>query len=155
VATTTPAQWGYRLLGLAGLVMGFLGILLPGLPATPFFLISSWAFAKGSPELRAWMFRQKSLRGVMQQVEQYERERSLPLAVKLIAVGSAWTSFTVLAVTNRTPWWVTALVGAAATAGTIFMISVPTRPRAEESLDPPHEGRAEVAAPSVVEKTPK
>lgn len=152
---TTPAQLGYRLLGLAGLVMGFLGILLPGLPATPFFLLSSWAFAKGSPALRAWMFRQKSLGGVMKEVERYERERSLPLSVKAVAMGSAWTSFTVLAVMGRTPWWVTALVGAAAMAGTLFMISVPTRPRGEESLDPPQEGRAEVAAPSVTEKPPK
>ena len=44
-------------LALAYLALGiaFLGILLPGLPATEFLLLAAWAAGKSSPRLHNWM----------------------------------------------------------------------------------------------------
>ena len=48
----------YIVLACLSLVIAFIGILLPGLPATEFVLLSVWLAGKGSPRLQAWMLRQ-------------------------------------------------------------------------------------------------
>ena len=40
--------------GLACVGLGALGILLPGLPATPFLLLAAYCFARSFPALHSW-----------------------------------------------------------------------------------------------------
>lgn len=42
-------------LAYAALGVGLIGIVLPGLPTTPFILVAAWAAAKGSKRLHAWL----------------------------------------------------------------------------------------------------
>lgn len=41
--------------GLVCTGLGFLGIILPIVPATPFFLLAAYAFARSSPRLEQWL----------------------------------------------------------------------------------------------------
>ncbi len=43
--------------GTAFLALGVIGIVVPVLPTTPFLLVASALYVKGSPRLHAWLYR--------------------------------------------------------------------------------------------------
>lgn len=43
------------LLAWIALLLGLLGVVLPGLPTTPFVLVAAYAAARGSPRLAVWL----------------------------------------------------------------------------------------------------
>lgn len=45
----------YLLIAYLALLIGFIGVILPGLPAAEFFILAAWAAGKSSPRLHAWM----------------------------------------------------------------------------------------------------
>jgi uncharacterized protein len=48
-------RWPYLLLAWIALALGLVGVVLPGLPTTPFVLLAAWAAARGSARLHRWM----------------------------------------------------------------------------------------------------
>ncbi len=49
----------YVILGCVGLGIGFMGTVLPLLPAFPFLLLAAFCFAKSSERLHSWFIRTK------------------------------------------------------------------------------------------------
>lgn len=45
----------YLALAYIALALGLVGIVLPGLPTTPFILLAAWAAARGSERLHRWL----------------------------------------------------------------------------------------------------
>lgn len=45
----------WRTLAVVCVVLGFIGVFLPGLPTVPFLLVAAWAGGKGWPALEVWL----------------------------------------------------------------------------------------------------
>ena len=45
----------WRVLALAALALGLVGVVLPGLPTVPFLLLSAWAGGRGWPAFERWL----------------------------------------------------------------------------------------------------
>ena len=73
----------YITLGLVAVGLGALGVVVPGLPTTPFLLLASWLFYRSSPRLQQWLLASwlgKYIRG-------YQRRGGMTATQKAGAVG--------------------------------------------------------------------
>ena len=114
------------LIGVGGLALGLglLGVVLPGLPTTPFVLLAAACFAKASPRLHRRIVGNPLL-GPM--VRDWEAHRSLPVKIKLIAIGSMtlMVGLSVWHFAGR-PWLQAALI-ALGVIGAVVVGRIPTR----------------------------
>lgn len=46
-------------LGLMCVVFGYIGIVIPGIPTTPFLLLSVWFFSRSSKKIEDWILNHK------------------------------------------------------------------------------------------------
>ena len=79
----------YNVMGALALLLGILGIFLPLLPTTPFLLLASWCFARGSSRLHRWLL---SHRVFGEYLRNFEAGRGIPLKAKIVATVLLWSS---------------------------------------------------------------
>lgn len=102
-------------LAAVSLVLGVIGIVLPGLPTTPFILLAAFAAARGSNRLHTWM-RNHPRFGTM--LRDWERNGAVSRRAKLFATimmsGSAVMMFVF------SPRWWMAAIG----SGTMLAVAI-------------------------------
>ena len=76
----------FIVLGFIFIGLGCLGIPLPVLPTTPFFLLAALCFAKGSKRLESWF---KSTKLYHKHLESFVQNRSMTLKTKLTILLTA------------------------------------------------------------------
>lgn len=57
----TLARLAFLALGLLAAGTGIIGIVVPLLPSTPFFILAAAAFARSSPRLEAWLLAHETI----------------------------------------------------------------------------------------------
>lgn len=72
------------MLGLGAVTLGAVGVVVPGLPSTVFFLFAAAAFARSSPRLEAWLL---GLPGVGTVVADHRAGLGMPRRAKVVAIG--------------------------------------------------------------------
>lgn len=78
-----------NIVGMCALLLGILGIFLPLLPTTPFLLMASACFARGSPRLHGWLLSNKRFGPYLRD---FEDGKGIPRKAKVVAVGMLWAS---------------------------------------------------------------
>lgn len=73
----------YILFGLVAVGLGVLGIVVPGLPTTPFLLLASWLFYRSSPRLQQWLLSSR----LGKYIRNYHRLGGMTFSQKAGAVG--------------------------------------------------------------------
>ena len=79
----------YNVVGALAVLLGILGLFLPLLPTTPFLLLASWCFARGSSRLHRWLL---SHRVFGEYLRNFEAGRGIPLKAKVLATVMLWSS---------------------------------------------------------------
>lgn len=110
--------------GVVALGLGVLGVVLPGLPTTPFILLAASCFAKASPRLHHWL-RQHRYLGPM--VRDWEAHRSLPPRVKWLATAMMSAMVLVSAWQLAQRPWLQGLVLVLGALGAWVVWRIPTR----------------------------
>ncbi len=112
------------LAGSVSLVLGLIGVVVPGLPTTPFILLAAACYAKASPRLHAWLLNHR-LTGPL--LRDWEKHRSLTRRTKTIAVVSmlVMVSFSIWSFRHR--WIAQAVLVALGVIGAWVVLRIPTR----------------------------
>jgi hypothetical protein len=79
------------LLGTLSLVIGLVGVVVPGLPTTPFLLLTAGLYVKGSDRMYKAFIKNKFFG---QRIVQYASGQGMPLNEKLISLASMWIMIT-------------------------------------------------------------
>jgi len=87
--------------------MAYLGVLIPGLPATPWVLLASYCFSKSSPRLERWL-RRSPIFGRL--LRDWNEHRGIRKPAKIIAVCLVVTMVTISIALGGLPVWVKCVV---------------------------------------------
>jgi uncharacterized membrane protein YbaN (DUF454 family) len=111
---------GWACLGLA-----FIGVLLPLVPTTPFVLLASWCFYRGSPRIHAWLHRSQWFGPTLDDWQHYGgirrglKHRAILMVAGVVAVSLLYGSL---------PWWLRYVFLGLVAAGLYTIWNVPTLP---------------------------
>ncbi|MFM8735061.1 MAG: YbaN family protein [Pirellulales bacterium] len=109
--------------GWACLALAALGALLPLLPTTPFVLLASWCFYRGSPRIHAWLHRSKTFGPTLDDWQHYHGIRR---SLKYRAIGMVLAVVAVSLLLNSLHWAVRWVFLAAVAIGLYVIWTVPT-----------------------------
>ena len=94
-AKSRIARGAWWIVGVLAVALGGIGVIVPGLPTTVFFIIAAWAFSKSSPRLEAWVL---GLPRIGPMVHDHRNGLGMPRRAKFLATamivlfagGSTW-----------------------------------------------------------------
>ncbi len=111
-------------LGLACVGIGAVGIVVPGLPTTVFFVVAAWAFSKSSPRLEAWVL---GLPQIGPMVSDHRAGLGMPRRAKFLAIGCIVVFSTISIFLVEQPVVRLAILATAAVGVVYVWRRVPTR----------------------------
>jgi uncharacterized membrane protein YbaN (DUF454 family) len=109
---TGVRRWLWFLLGWCAVVVGSIGVVVPGVPTTGPFVLAAACFARSSPRFERWVL---SLPGVGRMVRDHRDGLGMPRRAKVIAIGMMLLACSISAVTVGSP----VIAGAVVLAGLV------------------------------------
>ncbi|OFC70221.1 hypothetical protein BFC18_13625 [Alteromonas confluentis] len=99
---TAPYRWLLMLGAGISLTLGFIGVVVPGMPTTVFVLIAAWLAARSSPSLAHWLDNHKVTGPI---IHHWRNGRCMPRRAKYAAAIGMSISAVIMAFSS-TPTWV-------------------------------------------------
>ena len=108
--------------GSISLLLGIIGIFVPVLPTTPFLLLASACFLRGSERMHRWLLSHGRLG---KYIRDFEAGRGIPARAKVVAIAMMWISIALAVKLVGHPVAAAAML-VVATAVTIYLLRLPT-----------------------------
>lgn len=124
--------------GWAAVAIGSIGVVVPGLPTTVFFIVAAACFARSSPRFEQWVL---DLPHIGRAVRDYRAGLGMSRRAKAFAIGMMLVFGTLSIVLTRDRIAIAATVAALLAIGALYIVfRVPTRERVLERATPTQEG---------------
>ena len=79
----------FNILGTIFVGLGIAGIILPLVPATPFLLLASACYLRGSERLHSWLMNHRLMGPYLRN---FKEQRAMPLGAKVGTIALLWVS---------------------------------------------------------------
>jgi uncharacterized membrane protein YbaN (DUF454 family) len=94
-------RWFFQAAALLFLLLGLIGVVVPGMPTTVFILLAAWAAARGSPRLHGWLMAHR-LFGPM--LRDWRNGGTVSRRAKWSATATMLPCAVLVVATARAPW---------------------------------------------------
>lgn len=111
--------------GLIAFALAMIGVVVPGLPTTPFLILASVLFCKSHPGLYHWLISHPRWGRV---IRQFNEERLIPWPVKILALSMMTVMITVSVLFFINNPYLKLVVIALGLVGCLVVLSFPSRP---------------------------
>ncbi|HEX9636114.1 MAG TPA: YbaN family protein [Acidobacteriota bacterium] len=128
-ARSAWARAAWSTLGMSCIAVGAVGVVVPGLPTTPFLILAAACFFRSSDRLYGWLIHHRRFGPL---IRDFRAGHGVPRRVKAVAITLVWI-FAALSLGPGLPAGNLVLrivVAGAALAGTIYLLRLPSRCRA-------------------------
>jgi len=113
------------LLGFIFVGLGFIGIIIPGMPTTVFMILAAACFAKSSPKFEQWIL---DLPGIGRLVKDHRDGLGMPQKSKVVAIAMMVIAVTLSITFAITNTLIQILVGGVGVIGVWYVgVRVPTK----------------------------
>jgi uncharacterized protein len=116
-------RWLLILAGLASVGIGTVGIFVPLLPTTPFYLLAAACFFRSSDRLYRWLIRNKWCGPY---IRNYREHRAIPRHAKILALVLLWGTIGHAVFILLDLLWLRILLVAIAIGVTIYLLRLKT-----------------------------
>jgi len=116
-------RWLYIAVGSLLVGIGILGIILPLLPSTIFFLLAAGCYGKSSPGAYRWL---TTNRWFGRHLRDYREERGATVAAKAYSVGSLWLGIGLTGYFVVEDLWIRLTLLGIAAAVTVHLVTLRT-----------------------------
>ncbi|MFN8937268.1 MAG: YbaN family protein [Pseudomonadota bacterium] len=91
----------WRLRAATSLLLGLVGVFVPGLPTVPFLLLAAWAGGKGWPALEAWLLAHPRHGPAIRRGRDH---RAVPRRAKWLASATMLASAALIGLSSAPAW---------------------------------------------------
>ncbi len=124
VMACTSVRYGLLALGFGCVGLGIVGIFLPVMPTTIFFIIALWAFSKSSVRAHQWLYNHPRFG---QQLQAWHQHKVIPLKAKVMAVSMITASFLFVTLYVAESWLVPVILGLVLGSVVLYIVTRPHR----------------------------